>query len=67
TSEVELSIYNMLGQKVKTLVSKPQQAGAHTIQWHAKDDRGNALASGVYLYRLQAGNFSQTRKLMLLK
>jgi hypothetical protein len=62
TSNVELSIYNLLGQKVALLVSQRQAAGTYRIDWNAGD-----LPSGVYLYRLQAGSFSQMRKMALIK
>jgi C1A family cysteine protease len=61
-SQLELSIYNLLGQKLVTLVSEKQSAGIHKFNWDAK-----GLASGVYLYRLEAGNFVQTRKLILVR
>jgi hypothetical protein len=59
---VTLEIYNLLGQKVATLVNKKMNQGMHEIEWNATD-----LASGVYLYRLQAGNYSETKKLILLR
>jgi photosystem II stability/assembly factor-like uncharacterized protein len=66
TNEVELSIYNLLGQKVKTLVSQEQPAGYYKIEWDASD-----YASGIYIYRLRAKSKTQsmvkTRKLVLLK
>ncbi len=64
---VNLTIYNLLGQKVRTLVSAPQTAGRYRIMWDAKSEQGNAVASGIYLYRLQTGNFVRTKKLILLK
>ena len=62
TSKVELSIYNLLGQKVTTLVSKKQVAGTYRIEWNAE-----SLLSGIYLYQLKAGDFTETRKLVLQK
>lgn len=64
---ISLVIYNMLGQKVKTLYSGFQLAGTHRLQWDATDDRGNLLASGVYFYHLRVGDFLQTKKMMLLR
>jgi len=61
-SQVELSIYNLLGQKILTLVSEKQSAGIHQLNWDAR-----GLASGVYLYRLEAGSFVQTKKLILMR
>jgi hypothetical protein len=60
--QVELSIYNLLGQKVVTLASEKQSAGIYKLNWDA-----SGLASGVYLYRLEAGKFVQTRKFILLR
>lgn len=65
--QVKLTIYNIAGQKVRTLVDEHQVAGHKTIYWNGKDDKGNEVASGIYLYRIKAGNFSQSRKMMLVK
>ncbi len=59
---VTLEIYNLLGQKVATLVNEKLTAGRHTVEWNAA-----GFASGVYLYRLQAGNYTETKKLILLR
>jgi hypothetical protein len=64
---VTLAVYNILGQRVKTLVNKEQKAGYYTFHWNGKDDYGREVSSGVYLYKLEAGKFSQTRKMLLLK
>ncbi len=65
--EVEIMVYNALGQKVRTLVSKYQSAGYHQIEWDGTDDRGSRLGSGIYYYQVSAGPFSQVRKMLLLK
>jgi hypothetical protein len=62
TNYVDLSIYNSLGQKVATLVSERQSAGSYQVQWNA-----SGFAAGLYYYRLHAGNFSDVKKLILLK
>jgi hypothetical protein len=59
---VDLSIYNILGEKVATLVSGEQPAGNHQAQWHA-----TAHAGGIYIYTLHSGSFSQQRKMVLLR
>ena len=66
-SEMELSIYNLSGQKVRTLVSERQPAGAYTVQWDGRDEAGNLAGSGIYFYQLTAGKFTQTRKAILMK
>ena len=65
--QVELTLYDMAGQKVATLLSGPRQAGIYSLQWDGRDDQGRELASGVYFYRLQAGAQVETRKLLLLR
>jgi hypothetical protein len=66
-SPVRLEIYNVLGRRVITLIDKDQPAGEHTVIWEGKDAAGRRVASGVYLYRLTAEGFSQSRKMILLK
>lgn len=65
--EVKLSVYNLLGERVRTLVDQRRSGGNYEIRWDGKDDQGIELASGVYLYRLQAGKFTQSNKMLLLK
>jgi hypothetical protein len=67
TQEVELAIFNLAGQKVATLVEGVRQRGAHSVPWDGRDDQGQRLASGVYLYRLQAGPQVERHKLVLLR
>ena len=64
---VKITIYNMLGHKVKTLVNKSQKAGLKTINWNGSDDYNKKLPSGLYLYCLQSGSFKETKKMVLLK
>ncbi len=66
-SPVEISVYNALGQKVKTLIRADNQApGIHRVKWNGTDESGNRVANGIYFYRLHAGKFSITRKMLLL-
>ena len=65
--QVRLSVYSLLGQKVRTLVDGFQQAGTYQVQWDGRDDSGRAAASGSYFYRIEAGSFAQTRKMTLLR
>jgi len=64
---VKLVIYNVLGQKVKTLVNESQSAGYKTAWWDGKDENGEQVASGLYFYRLEADKFSEVKKMMLVK
>jgi hypothetical protein len=61
-ANVKLDIYNIMGQKVATLIDRSMDAGYHTVTWNA-----NSVASGMYFYRLQAGSFAETKKMLLLK
>lgn len=65
--QVTLEIFNLLGQKIRMLVNGRKSAGAHQIEWGGLNDAGKSVASGVYLYRLQAGTFMETRKMLLLQ
>ena len=67
--DVELSIFNLAGQRVVTLADGARAAGTYTVRWDGRDDDGRALASGVYLYRLRTdeGQQQETRKLILLR
>ncbi len=66
-SEVELVIYNVLGQKVRTLFHGYFQTGWHNITWDGSDDAGSSMASGVYLLRMKADEFVSTHKMTLLR
>ena len=66
-SQVELAIYSISGQRVRTLISGSLPAGHHRLQWDGRNDRGEPAASGAYLYQLSASDFVATRQLMLLK
>jgi flagellar hook assembly protein FlgD len=52
---------------VRSLVNEAKTVGNHKVVWDGKDDRGNTMASGIYLYRLETGKHSETRKMMLMK
>lgn len=66
-TEVSLVIYNVLGQKVRTLVNNERQRGNISVIWDGKDDRGRDLSSGIYFYQLRAGQLTETRRMVLLK
>ncbi|MBI4727452.1 T9SS type A sorting domain-containing protein [candidate division TA06 bacterium] len=65
--QVSLKIYNINGQLVKTLVDRVQGAGAYRIKWDGKDESGQAVASGVYLYQIKTGKQGDIKKMILLK
>ncbi len=64
---VTLDIYNNLGQKVRTLVDDFRSAGTHSVVWDGRNAAGSQVASGIYFYRVNAGTFSATRRMLLLK
>jgi hypothetical protein len=64
---VKLSVYNILGQKIKTLIDKQQTAGQHVVHWEGKNGAGQQVSTGVYIYKLEAGDFSKTMKMLLLR
>ena len=66
-SHVNIIIYDMLGRQVRTLINQNQDAGFKSMKWDANDDRGKPASAGIYLYQIKAGEFVQTRKMVLLK
>jgi hypothetical protein len=69
TDMVKLEIYNLLGQKIRTLIHGRKKEGIHTVQWNGIDDFGQPVASGVYIYRFTAetANYTESKKLLLMK
>ncbi len=72
SGEMQLIVYDVTGQRVVSLASGPRQAGTYALRWDGRDDAGRQMASGVYLYRLEAAAMTgdrivQTRKLLLLR
>ena len=66
-AHVEIEIFNLLGQKIKSLVSKYQQPNYYRVNWDGNDNYGVTVSSGIYVYRIKAGNFIKTNKLLFLK
>jgi flagellar hook assembly protein FlgD len=66
-AQVTLTIYDLIGRKVTQLVNTNQEAGYRSVQWNARDSFGKPVSAGVYLYQIRAGEFIQTRKMVLLK
>ena len=64
---VDVSIYNILGQEMKQLVNKKMMPGQYSVTWDGTDSNGTKVTSGLYLYRIQAGRYSATKKLLFMK
>ena len=64
---VTLNVYNINGQKVRTLVTGIQQAGYKIVEWNGTDDSGSQVPSGVYMYQLTAGSYNARHKMALIK
>jgi len=64
---ISLKIYNVLGQEVKTLVNREFQTGNHSIVWNGKDNYGNSVSAGIYFYKIDAGEFTAVKKMILMK
>jgi len=65
--EVEIAVYNILGQKVQTLVKEFQKTGQHRVEWDSKDEKGEDVSSGIYFYRIKTPEFSQAKKMVVLR
>jgi hypothetical protein len=66
-AHVRLVVYNMLGQRVRTIVDQPQEAGYYSVQWDGRNDYGESVSSGIYVYRIKAGSFITSKKMNLIK
>ena len=67
-ADVELTVYNVVGQPVRTLVAEYQSAGRYAVEWDATNDSGHSLSSGMYFYRLEAGGeFLEVKKMLLVR
>lgn len=66
-SDVSITIYDMLGREVNQLISQKQPSGIYSVQWNGADRDGNTASAGIYFYQLKAGDFVQTKKMVLLK
>jgi len=64
---VTITIYDMMGRQVKTLVNQIQDAGYRSVVWNATNDYGKPVSAGIYLYQIQAGEYISTKKMVLLK
>ena len=66
-THVNITIYDMLGRKVRTILNQTQDAGYRSVIWNATNNYGKPVSAGVYLYQIHAGEFVQTKKMVLLK
>lgn len=66
-AQVSLSVYDILGRLVRTVVDEYQPAGYYTIEWNGLSDRGEPVASGIYLYRMRAGGYTKVNKMLLMR
>jgi len=66
-SKIELKIYNVKGQKIKTLLSEIQTTGTHSVIWDGRDNKGEMVSSGIYFYLIDSENEQHIRKMLLLK
>ena len=64
---VNITIFDMMGREINTILNSPQPAGYRSIQWDATNDQGAPVSAGIYLYRIRVGDFIQTKKMILLK
>jgi hypothetical protein len=67
STEVQLEIFNILGQKIRTLAADRKIAGVHQVKWDGNDDTGREVTSGFYIYQLKAGDHINSKKMLLLK
>jgi flagellar hook assembly protein FlgD len=66
-SFVDVTVYDLLGNVVKNLINGDQSSGYKSIQWNSTNNQGEPVSAGVYLYKIQAGDFVVTKKMILLK
>lgn len=67
TSLVKIEVFNLLGQRIKTLVNEEKNPGTYQINWNGLDDQGKSVVSGIYLYRIQSQSFNQMKRMILLR
>ena len=64
---VKITVFDILGNEVKTLVNQSMEPGQYSITWDSRNDKGRLLSSGIFFYTIQAGQFNQTKKMILLR
>ncbi len=65
--QVKMTVYNILGQEIRTLVNREQQAGRYKVEWDGTNDLGVSVSAGIYIYRLQVNGFIESKKMVLIK
>jgi flagellar hook assembly protein FlgD len=66
-TRVRIDVYNIKGEMVKTLVNEELDAAYHTVTWNGDDTNGRLVGSGVYFYKMRAGKYTSTKKMILMK
>ena len=66
-SPVEITVFNVGGERVTTLVNATKSAGRYNVSWNGRDESGREVSSGVYFYRLSIGDYKSTKKMLMLK
>jgi flagellar hook assembly protein FlgD len=66
-SRVSISIHDLMGREIRTMINSEQTAGFKNLQWNATDNAGQPVSAGMYIYTIQAGEFRSTKKMLLLK
>lgn len=66
-THVKIDVFNIVGQRVRTLVDEDMEPGKYVADWDSKDEQGNSVSSGIYFYRMQAADFSDMKKMLLVK
>ena len=66
-ASVSINVFDLMGRSIKTLVNKKISAGFNSTLWDANNDYGESVSAGMYIYTIQAGDFKQTKKMLLLK
>jgi len=66
-TKVDLKVYNSTGKEVRTLINDHKNTGIYKIEWNGKNNKGEMVPSGVYFYRIVAGDLSETKKMILMK
>jgi hypothetical protein len=67
SSHVEIKVYNILGHEIRTLINEFKENGQYSVQWNGKNSSGKNVSSGIYFYTIRAGDFSQLKKMLLVR